>query len=144
MNDILCYLDHFPIVPNYLIKEARQVLIDNKNIFHQPDYKNYKIFEAPINLKNFVNEFLPNHYVFVHSINEHLLIHRDYKRKTAYNYIIDSGGLDVETCFYDNNCNLISKFKIDKCRWHRLDVSILHNVVNLTNNRIAITANLPL
>jgi len=141
MNNLFTYLDKFPIIPDTLLTEVHKSLLDNPNVFIQGWYKNYKVHTATDNLKEFLKQFFINHNIQVHIIENTLYMHRDYGRSIAFNYIIDSGGNDVETCFYNNDRSLLFSIKIEEHRWHRLDVSILHNVINLERPRIAITIN---
>lgn len=66
-------------------------------------------------------------------------VHRDFSRKVAYNYILELGGNDVKTCFYDHRGNQIAEYVIVPNRWHLINVDILHCLKNLESPRIAIT-----
>jgi hypothetical protein len=134
---LLRYLD-LPEVPDELIVEVYKSL---EGIDRFP-YKNnqYKSFGATQPLVEFTQRlFNFEHNTAVHIIKDHLIIHKDFFRTRAYNYIIDPGGDNVQTCFYDDNENLIESHCIEPYRWHEFDASINHNVINLTSPRIAIT-----
>jgi hypothetical protein len=139
MNDLFEYIDSLPKIPSDLISEVIKSAIVNENIFFFQYYENYKVYHATDDLKKFIEPFFKNHGIFVHVMKNNLKIHKDVGRKIAFNYIIDNGGTDVETCFYNNSLKLIQKIKIEKNRWHKMNVEVLHNVINLTTYRIAIT-----
>jgi hypothetical protein len=58
----------------------------------------------------------------------------------AINYIISTGGDNVCTCFYQNK-SLIEQHIIEPFRWHWINVSIPHTVINLKKDstRISVT-----
>lgn len=132
------YLDDLPQLPNELIKEVYKSMTVNE--FQFPEYRYYKIYDASEDLKIFLNSIFPEFYkTKVQVIYNNIAIHKDYGRTVAYNYIITTGGNDAETVFYKENLEIYKKFKIEKCRWHRLDVTQYHSVQNLNSERIAIT-----
>jgi hypothetical protein len=131
------YLD-LPRLPDELIDEIYKSL---EGIDRFP-YKNdqYKSFEATPPLVEFTQKLFDfEHNTAVQIIKDHLIIHKDAFRTRAYNYVIEPGGANVQTCFYDDNENLIESHCIELHRWHKLDVSVNHNVINLIAPRIAIT-----
>jgi len=85
--------------------------------------------------------------------------HIDVLRSVAYNYLIDAGGPDVRTCFYEpkpefqhlsvtartyipyERIDLVESVKFDSGKWYKLHVNKIHNVENLDPNqrRLAIT-----
>jgi hypothetical protein len=133
------YFDKFPKIPHDLEEEIIKSTIINENIFVYNSYENYKIYTATSELKKFIETFFKNHIIRVQVIEKKLHIHKDIGRKIKFNYLINSGGSNVETCFYNNKIKLTQKIKIDERRWHKLDVSVLHNVINLETPRIAVT-----
>ena len=150
MNNYFEYLDNLPIIPNELISEVHASILKYPNDFKvsfKTDYRRHAVTEQ---LKEFVKLSFNNHVIKIQIIENKLEIHRDIGRTVAYNYLIDSGGSNVETCFYEDmtvdipvyenkTFRLIEKIKIEEHRWHCLNVSNLHNVINLTSPRIAIT-----
>ena len=100
------------------------------------------IIDLPKNekLELFLRPFFHEGYTLrIHVLKDKLAIHKDFGRKKAFNYIIASGGPDVETCFYADNFKLIEKHKIDMFRWHQMDVTTYHSVINMIEPRIALT-----
>ena len=65
-------------------------------------------------------------------------IHKD-DRDVAFNYIINSGGDNVETVWYDDNYKEIHRECIEAKKWHQLTVNVLHTVEGITNKRFGIT-----
>lgn len=69
-----------------------------------------------------------------------LPIHKDGARLSAYNYILDPGGDNAVTCFYDEDVNQIGKVCIPARTWHKLlNLRSFHNVRNITQMRVAIS-----
>jgi hypothetical protein len=141
MINTFTYLDNFPKIPAELLPEVYLSPIVNPNIFTFKNYDNYKVHTATDKLKDFVSNLFPKHDIQVQIIHSELIIHKDFKRKVAINYLLDSGGSNVETCFYNEKRELVSKVKIQEHRWHRIDVSKFHNVIGLESPRIAISIN---
>ena len=104
--------------------------------------------------KNIIDSFSAVH---IQSFDQGSLFfpHVDLIRKTAINYLIESG--DADTIFFEpieefknlvpkpstyiphSRIKEIKKIKIDEGKWHQLDVSKIHNVENIKSRRLAIT-----
>lgn len=137
MQKNLEYLN-LPKLPQELIPKVYESLkgINRFSIANEQ----YKLFEATKDLVDFTNSiFYFKHNTAVQIIKNFLPVHTDVYRSKAFNYIIDEGGDNVMTCFYDDDNNLIESFHIEIHRWHRLNVCVRHNVINLTRPRIGIT-----
>ena len=78
-------------------------------------------------------------HIFYQYIGKDLGIHTDFGRKTAHNYIIELGGDNVITKWYDENDQVIEQHIIEKKRWHKLIVDVKHNAENITSDRYAIS-----
>jgi len=131
------YLDK-SILPESLVPEVYKSL---ENIDRFP-VKNdqYKSFEATELLKSFTNKIFDfPHNTAVQVLYKSVDIHVDLFRTVAYNYILDTGGDEAATCFYDDSDNMIQSYLIAPYKWHSLKVDIKHNVINITRPRIAIT-----
>jgi len=95
---------------------------------------------APKKLQQWVNKFIPNNTeVRYHWMTNDLHVHVDYVRIECWNYILDLGGSNTYTCFYDNNFNVKEKHFIKPKQWHWLSVGNLHKACNLENIRYGIT-----
>jgi hypothetical protein len=64
-------------------------------------------------------------------ITADLKMHIDNIVKTKLIYIIEPGGDNVLTNFYDDDFNLTHSYKIMPRTWHLLKVDVYHNVVNI-------------
>jgi hypothetical protein len=140
MSKFLQYLNNIPQLPEEMILEIYESIRSFPNNFQYPNYEYYKQYAVTKKLQLYVQDlFTVDYSVSVHIIKNKIKIHKDFGRSIAYNYIIDNGGKHAETCFYDDNYQLIEKHNIVEHCWHRLDVSVYHNVVNLVAPRIALT-----
>ncbi len=138
MNNYFQYIDK-PALPHDLILEIYKSL-ENPNIFGIPGYNDYEIFDATDPLKDFTHSLFDfDHSTRVQKITNDLYIHKDINRREAYNYIIELGGSNVETCFYNDKFELTEKYIIEKNKWHFLNVDVYHNVKNVISPRIALT-----
>ena len=69
--------------------------------------------------------------------------HTDYHRRFVYNYILDAGGDEVDTVFFDDvteDANEMFRVRIPTYKWNRLHVKTPHEVVGQTRRRLGITA----
>lgn len=137
MTQFLEYIDK-PSIPEDLIKEI-YLSLEGKNIF-VIEHEFYQIFDSTENLKKFTRSIFDfPHVTRVQRITGDLEIHIDFNRITAFNYIIEEGGSNVETCFYNENHDLLETYCVPKFKWHKLKVDSNHNVRNVTSPRIALT-----
>jgi hypothetical protein len=104
--------------------------------YRQYNY-NYSILED--HLQPLFNFDITNR-VFIQIIKKGISIHKDTGRKIIYNYLIDTGGANVYTHFFDEDKKTeLYSVNIPVNAWHKMDVSYYHNVTGITHNRIAIT-----
>jgi hypothetical protein len=136
---------NFPSIPKELYKEIHKSILDNPDEFQTPGPVNrYTIHNGTAPLYEFVSTFLDSSYlvqpqkIFGGYVTP---IHIDTRRNFTYNYLIDCGGDEVYTNFYDKDLNLIEQHCIEPFRWHRLNVECLHNVTGTTpgRTRVALT-----
>lgn len=74
------------------------------------------------------------------AVRNGLKTHVDFYRREVYNYILDPGGKNVYTVFYDEtHTKEIYRIKIPSRTWHKLNVKVPHNVIGITATRLAIT-----
>jgi len=136
------YMDMIPKLSDNLLSEIQESIEENKNWFFKEDYEYYQRHEATLKLREWsaiIFHRIKNRKTCVQVVHEGIHIHKDIARVSTYNYLIDAGGNNVETCFYDDNFSLIKSIKIEPFRWHKLDVSVNHNVINIQRPRIALT-----
>ena len=138
-NIFIKYLD-IPKPSTYLkLEEVKKI----PNIFQFPDEEHfYSIHECEQKLMVELKQLFPNcsSYIY-HCIGDGLPIHRDIDRNIAFNFIINPGGENVETVWYDDDYNEIYRECIEPNRWHQIKVDGLHTVKGITNKRLSITVN---
>jgi hypothetical protein len=109
---------------DYLTNE----IVPDKTI-DTPDYKVYHVNpELNDYLKTIFNfEFK----AFYHIINNQMVKHIDTGRTLGINYLLNSGGVDVTTEFYDklNPENLLKSVVFPERQWYMLNVSLPHAVL---------------
>lgn len=68
--------------------------------------------------------------------------HKDIDTKTKFVYIIDTGGSNVVTRFWDDDFNLLDEYVIEPFRWHILKADTYHSVegIELDQYRWSVTA----
>ena len=142
MSTCFKYLD-LPRIPQNLYCEIYNSIVTNPNHFSFSNVSHYKIHTVNELLDNFIRPMIPcSKLISVQIIRKGIPIHVDIGRTEAINYIITPGGDNVYTCFYAED-NREQKYKIEPERWHWLNVSIPHRVINLDNNpRVAVTVSL--
>ena len=119
--------------------------------FSTPQYNihssGYKICNCPTAVYDWVAKvFNPSIYEYdcvnAQEITADMFIHKDWRRKIVYNFILESGNDSVETCFYREKdpATLIERHVIESGRWHRLNVDEWHNAKGLTpgDRRVAL------
>ena len=136
-------LDWTPI-PEYLIETDIEKIKKLENDSPLKDYKYFQQYKItnPL-LLHFIQQFFSFNVIersFYQVIKNGIVRHVDVSRSTAYNFLINSGGTDVYTIWYDTNrINEVYKIKIPVKTWHKLDVSICHGLEGITDTRIAIS-----
>lgn len=137
------YLPNLPKIPKELIGEVFNT-IEGKDLFHITN-DIYKIYDANEELKKFLsNTFDRSIYnLRVHVMYADVKIHVDHNRDVAFNYLVKTGGPNVETLFHNENDDVIEKITIKPLIWHKLQVTNKHSVKNIKSPRIAITVHIP-
>ena len=133
------YLD-IPTPSTYLkLEEAKK--LENKFVYQDEEHF-YSIHRCEPKLKEELQKIYPNANSFNYQIiGDGLPIHKDIDRTKAFNFIIESGGVNVETVWYDNDYNEMHRERIEPNRWHQIRVDVLHTVKGITNKRYSITIN---
>jgi hypothetical protein len=133
------YLD-FPTIPEDFVSDIYHSINTNENHFIKKNV-NYSLYPVSSRLRDHINSFFPKSTaISIQVINGNLPIHRDIGRTEAINYIIETGGEDVQTCFYNDN-KILDSHRISAFKWHWLNVSVHHTVINVKKDlpRISIT-----
>ena len=61
--------------------------------------------------------------------------HKDGGTLTKFVYILDTGGSNVVTKFWDDDFNLLDEYVIEPQRWHILKADTYHSVEGIEENR---------
>tara|TARA_B110000503_G_scaffold81856_1_gene125050 strand:- start:388 stop:831 length:444 start_codon:yes stop_codon:yes gene_type:complete len=137
---------NIPDLPDNLIKliteeNARQ----SNSLFVANNGERYKIPWYSLHTIVFpeVIEFLQPYFdpklnIKIQLITRELLIHKDQGRTSCYNYLVKTGG-NVSTVWFDDDKNEIERVILPERSWYKLNVSVFHNVYDITSTRIAIT-----
>jgi hypothetical protein len=135
------YLKYIPPVDHTIINECFHCIENSPNVYPDPTYNFYKTFNGGEKLKNFTSRYFNfEHTSNIHVIYKGIPIHKDLNRLEAFNYIIDTGGDKVYTCFYKEDKKTITeKYIINAEEWHRITTDVYHSILNLSRPRIAIT-----
>jgi len=159
--DYFEYLDTLPPMSSEILNEVLHSLLNRASTFVNPKFSTYQFYL----LQGKIAEFTKSIFDFKHSVSVQIIkngvpVHVDIGRSVAYNYIIETGGANVLTAFFNiddfiqdrNNRHLRLFPKLDcppaepihtVCiapnRWHKLNVSFPHTVLNIESERMAIT-----
>ena len=76
---------------------------------------------------------------FAFQFMKNLPIHKDVVTKVKLSYIVDPGGDDVTTTFYDEKRAVTHSYVIEPLRWHVLNVGNFHSVSNVSGQRFSVT-----
>ena len=99
----------------------------------------YKIFQAPDSLVNWLKTIFDfefeAEYIWMTGWSYK---HRDLGRTVAYNYLLDAGGENIITEFYDNQFDNVATMSIvmPLHKWYRLNVSLPHMVLAREPNKL--------
>jgi hypothetical protein len=62
-------------------------------------------------------------------------IHKDKSLQIKLNYLIDPGGNQVLTNFYDDDHNLLASYCVEPGRWWIINANVFHSVTGLESGR---------
>lgn len=128
-----------PKIPKHLILSIEEVLkLDNKFTGLSNNYSTHNVQNE---LKEYLQLMFPEHQFFRYQLLKgNIPIHVDVSRDIAINYIIDTGGSNVSTVWYDDTrTTAIESVVFQPNIWHSIRTDIPHNVNNITEQRFAIT-----
>ena len=119
------------------LDEIKQLSRPPKGSNISPEYDSYPCQEQ---LQKWIKDVIPNGYSIQYQcMTDKFHIHLDWTRIECWNYIIEPGGSNAYTSFYDSNNNLLEKHIIEPRRWHWLNVGTKHTVSNFSGIRYGIT-----
>jgi len=144
------------------IKQESLGLPGNLILESRPDLSTFYFLDAPEVVKQWVSDNIsPNCHASIQEFSEGTFFfpHIDFVRTRAMNYILETGGEDVRTCFWKpklewahlkpihrtyipyDRIDLIESIVFPIKKWHSLDVQKIHSVENInpTMKRVALT-----
>jgi hypothetical protein len=95
------------------------------------DTPNYKVYHVNSELNDYLKTIFNFEFKsFYHIINNEMVKHIDTGRTLGINYLLNSGGIDVTTEFYDKQDpeQLLGSVVFPERRWYMLNVSLPHAV----------------
>lgn len=130
-----CAVD-IPAVPKELIKSLDQIrtlpqvtLYESDGNTYEVDW--YRVYTCDSALTEWVKAHFPEEVDVVEYIvsDRAIVMHTDLGRSLAYNYILDTGGENIFTEFYnDSRDQLIERVEYAVGQWYLLNVSVPHQV----------------
>ena len=125
LPDPPCFLD----IKSIKLKENDW--IGNKEI--------YGIYDCEDELTGWLKLLFPECNRFKYqTIKDGVPRHIDVGRSVCYNYILQTGGSNVETVWWDNGKELYRTCLPEK-KWHKFNASIEHSIENIETERVGIT-----
>lgn len=136
------YLPEIPDPPiEFLHDTLEKIRLNSEEAMYYPGI--YGCFLVNSNKKVLEKMFEPyfpfdiEHRFGYQYIGENITIHKDMGRFETYNYIIDTGGDNVKTVWFDEDKTTILHEEVIRPRvWNKLRVDVNHGVFNLTSPRI--------
>jgi hypothetical protein len=138
------YIDFLTILPKELINEIYDS-ITAPSYWLNKETDDYSVFSGTEKIYNFIHLQLDIKYrASIQVIKNTIPIHIDIGRSIVFNYIIDTGGNNIDTIFYSKNNDdytIIESHCIEPFKWHRLNVSTPHSVSTIlpNNKRISLS-----
>jgi hypothetical protein len=139
---------NFPQVPTNLTDELSRDLADYSPSNHDwifpganPENYYYKWtdqYNEKIN--QWCKEHISNDMWWAFQILTNVPVHKDTGTIVKLSYLIDTGGDNVVTNFYEKDQTTVKhSYVIEPARWHILKVDEYHSVSNVTGQRFSIT-----
>jgi hypothetical protein len=144
-SKFLTYHPEIPPIPLDIQNSIKEIVEGGENIFTFSKYTNYKVYKPTDKVTNWIDShFKWPHRQKIYTIESMLPTHIDIDCTYSFNFIIDTGGPDVHTRWFESvkeNAEIIEDHVISAGVWHRLDVTSAHGVFNIPSDgkRIAIT-----
>lgn len=144
MDTLIYYkeVDWLPKVPDDLIDDLGTIR-SRKNMF---DYTEYEHIYASYLVSKDLQEFIQSQFSYpvlarYQVIGAKLPVHCDIGVEEKYNYIIDTGGKEVFTRWWDSLENpetIIFESHTPAKIWHKMKVDVPHDITEIERPRISI------
>ena len=120
---------NLPVIPQDIVNNLPRSLssyeLQNNGNYNWTDSYNTQLNEWC--QKNICSEM----YFAFQFITGDIPIHKDIETQTKFVYIIETGGLNVITKFWDDDYKLLDEYCIEKNRWHILKADTYHSVEDI-------------
>lgn len=139
-KDYYMLLEDIPPIPADLLITNPDEVRKLPNIFSGKS-NNYTLHECPDELRSYLKKIFPDMTKFRYqTLRKDIPVHIDIGRKFAINYIVSTGGTDVNTVWYKKDGSTeVFRVKLPSNTWHKLEVDKHHNVTGITDDRVAVT-----
>lgn len=137
------YLKDLPAPPSELILALEEIehLQDDSvgGMFGKPN--NYRKYPVNAELADWLQSAFPDCDTFDYQIiRKGLRVHKDVARTECYNFLVDNGGPNSRTTWYQDDKETITHTEIIPSQvWHKLQVDVFHGVSDVDEVRIGIT-----
>ncbi|WP_353484131.1 hypothetical protein [Haliscomenobacter sp.] len=119
------------IVPLEKMNELNPVVLRRQDgSVYQMDW--YRVYTSNQELTNWIIEHFPIEVELVEYVvsDRGIFMHTDLGRDCAYNYLIDAGGINIVTEFYNTDqIQLLDSIEYQTNKWYKLNVGTPHQVV---------------
>lgn len=146
MTEYVRYLN-IPIVPDNIILKTAEEIEALESVWPS-NFEHPERFLLKKNANKDLEEFLRPYFdfditakVYYQIIRSRSPRHIDFNRSSCYNYIINTGGQEVSTSWFNlKNIELLEHKEIIPSQvWHKIKVDIPHAVQGITQERFALT-----
>ena len=126
-----------PPIPQHVIDAVFDSMATGENKAFEDENKKYKLdFYSWIPGNEIVQQWCnknisPDIYWGIQVITKDMPIHKDLGTESKFNYIINSGGPNVITNYYNNDEELIESCCCDINTWYILNTKVKHDVKNI-------------
>ena len=140
-SKFVTYCPEIPPLPQDLQNDIVKIVMENENqfVFNSPTYKNFGVFEVNERIIEWCKEhFKWNHRSSIRTIDNSLPVHIDMDNTVAYNFVLETGGEDVHTSWYESlapNAKKIEDHVFPKGKWVRILTDSPHGVTNIEQGK---------
>lgn len=123
-----------PPIPNIIVENFPKDVTQYNGIVHGSNYKWTDEFTKELNAwaqKNICSTM----YWALQFMTADIAKHKDRDTKIKINYVIDAGGSDVHTQFWDDTDTLINDYVVPVNKWHLFKADTLHSVQGIEQNK---------
>lgn len=134
-----------PKIPSELVFHDPNIVRERQpNIWKEVPTTVYTQHTVNQDLIDFLQPYFDQELKIRYQVLEHRVpIHKDIGRVAAINYILDAGGDNVVTRWYEDDKQTVKFEKqIPIHVWHRIDTTVYHGIHGIQDKRLALTISL--